>query len=94
MCGKAFDGHHRAITCCAKCTDINTKRKKAVYNPEYYRKNWTKWQEYAKKAKKEKVGTGNLPAKMHKTEEGDPDFKAEAKLIKRELVRLNLRYAR
>lgn len=92
ICGTEFDARGKDITCSEKCSKKNEKLKKLVYNPEYYIKNWTKWQFYRKNKKKDKTGTGDLGEKMHRNEDDTLDFEGEGKLIKREMVRLGLLY--
>lgn len=92
ICGEEFDAKGKDITCGEKCSKKNEKLKKLVYNPEYYTKNWTKWQKYRKDAEKDKTGTGDLGEKMHRHKDGSLDFKGETKLIKKEMVRLGIRY--
>lgn len=69
-CGNEFNAKGRAITCSDKCSKKRWKRYITrymyEYNPAYYNKNWTKWQQYRKDAQFEKLGTGNLLGKCTK----------------------------
>lgn len=91
-CGKEFNARGKDITCGEKCSKKHHKRLVDAYNPEYYKKNWTKWQEYRKNTEKDKNGNSDLGEKMHRNEDGSTDFNGELKLIKKEMVRLRLRY--
>lgn len=95
-CGNEFNAKGRAITCSDKCSKKRWKRYITrymyEYNPAYYNKNWTKWQQYRKDAQFEKLGTGNLLGKMHKNRDGSPDFERELKLIKKEMILFGIIY--
>lgn len=95
ICGTEFNTHSVTVTCSEKCSEKKKELDKIArfhYNKEYYLKNWLKWREYRKDAKRKVVGTTDLGEKMHRDDDGEIDFKGEKKLIKKEMVRLGLRY--
>ena len=96
VCGREFNALGKVVTCSEKCRKINKSRYAYVYymenNSKYYAKNWLKWREYEKSRKKVRNGTGELSGKMHKDRKGDPDFDSEARIIKKELIRIGIVY--
>ena len=60
VCGREFKKKGKNITCDKKCAKERKKQMEKKYKPDYYIKNWTKWQKYRKDAPREKIGTGDL----------------------------------
>lgn len=87
VCGREFDSTNGRTRCSDKCD----KEWKRVYNANYYLKNSTMWQWYAKNKKLTQLGTSNLVSTPKLYRNGEINFVAEGNIIKKELHRLGLR---